>query len=83
VGSIGSFRGGASDIASPRESTALFAAAFARAGLHASLAGPFYLEAHLDVGYTFTPIRIDVDGADAYRLPVLSAGLGARAGVLF
>lgn len=83
LGSLGEFRGGGSDIASPRSGGALFGAVGVRIGVHASLSQALYAHAHADAAYALTPTRIAIEGRAAYEMPPVSGTVGIGAGVRF
>jgi hypothetical protein len=83
MGTIGNFHASASNIAAPRDDSALYLGTGVRVGFELPLSAPFYLRGHLDGLATFTPNRLELNGQTLYSLPVFSGGLGVDVGARF
>jgi hypothetical protein len=74
--SLGSFRGGTLDIASPRSASTFFAMVGARGGVLVPLYAMFSLAPHADVAVPLLRHSVAVDGRTVYTAPSIGGALG-------
>jgi hypothetical protein len=76
TGSVGSFRGGAIDIAAPHAQSALFAMVGARGGVRIPLYAMVSLAPHADLALPLVHHAVAVDGRTVFSTPAIGGALG-------
>ena len=83
VGSFGAFFESGAGLAAPRSATAPFGAAGGRVAAFVPLGDRLFFAAHVDVLAALTRHVVQIDGAEAFHVPPVSATLGLGAGARF